>query len=1027
MPLSGAALANVTTAGVATWHQNAAPSLGFAVFGPDLAWDGLTTAMAAPSASSTTWQYGDLSYTRSDGYTVNTAAYGSGDWQLTSTDYDTEGREARTLDAGAISTIRTSTLNEGKAESDAMSSQTVFNTDGQVTHEYGPAHDASLPFVTHQSMRSLTLYFYDEGAPNGGINPVTGEKYGLLTTTIVGGVSSGGTVLGTAERTVTGYAPVESGDPDSWATGLPTTTTQQGIFGPDPDTDITRTTRYDAKGRVIETRQPLATSTAHAATLRTTYYSTSTQTGDNASCGGRPEWDGLVCREYPGAAPSSGPVLPQKQYKYDIWGNNHKLIEQVGSTNLRTTTTTHDTAGRVLTTEVTSNVAGSTAVPGQTFAYASATGLPFSITTTGTSASVKQAFDGWGRPTTYTNAQGDISTTAYSADTRLASITENPATSGHTTHVTTYTWNGTDANGLVERRGLVTGLSVTRDGAGGPLTYHGAYDASGLLTLQKLPGQLAQRQRYNAVGELEELTYTGQVTPVTEATDPVTNETVWSPGTPVPDQPWLTWSRNYTILGQVAQEWNGAGAAFDGIPGVSNPEDIESPSAGRGLAAEKAYGYDHAGRLMWAKDRTALTTGTVIAPDSEDSDQSPCTWRAYGFDKNGNRTTFREGDHTNCGWAALIADSGSATTNHTYAYDSADRPTTGANAGGAYVYDALGRQTTLPAVDAPNGGTNPVSVGYFHNDLPRAVTQAGATTTFTLDPALRRSDQTTTGGSSSTTRRYTNHSDNPTWIDHMEAGTLVTTRITQSLGMISGLVETSGDVTMTIPDPHGDVVSTIAIPSSQSPEVAAHQIGPWNAYDEFGNVQAGSSNENPLGLAYLGAHGRATASETAGLTLMGARLYNSRTGRFTSPDPVRGGNDTAFTYPNDPINKFDTTGKAWWGSWSLTKGRFTNTLRVWINRRVINLAYDGYGLMAALSGVIAAVACASFFLTKNMTAGAIGVAFGVVAAAQGTIYYFLGLMIKYKWGIYVRAGFTKWGSRLYSYAWFSRDAWWAGG
>jgi hypothetical protein len=46
---------------------------------------------------------------------------------------------------------------------------------------------------------------------------------------------------------------------------------------------------------------------------------------------------------------------------------------------------------------------------------------------------------------------------------------------------------------------------------------------------------------------------------------------------------------------------------------------------------------------------------------------------------------------------------------------------------------------------------------------------------------------------------------------------------------------------------------------------------------------------------------------------MGARLYNKVTGLFTSVDPVTGGNTTAYTYPQDPINKLDLDGqRSWW-------------------------------------------------------------------------------------------------------------------
>ena len=79
---------------------------------------------------------------------------------------------------------------------------------------------------------------------------------------------------------------------------------------------------------------------------------------------------------------------------------------------------------------------------------------------------------------------------------------------------------------------------------------------------------------------------------------------------------------------------------------------------------------------------------------------------------------------------------------------------------------------------------------------------------------------------------------------------------------------------------------------------------------------AGTGGAAANGYGWLGAKQRSTAE--TGILLMGARLYNPATGLFTSLDPVYGGNDTPYTYPNDPINRIDTTGE--WG-WLRKVGR----------------------------------------------------------------------------------------------------------
>jgi hypothetical protein len=50
---------------------------------------------------------------------------------------------------------------------------------------------------------------------------------------------------------------------------------------------------------------------------------------------------------------------------------------------------------------------------------------------------------------------------------------------------------------------------------------------------------------------------------------------------------------------------------------------------------------------------------------------------------------------------------------------------------------------------------------------------------------------------------------------------------------------------------------------------------------------------------------------------MGARVYNPETNQFTSKDPIKGGNENTYTYPNDPINGSDFSGLVKLDDWDL--------------------------------------------------------------------------------------------------------------
>jgi RHS repeat-associated protein len=118
-------------------------------------------------------------------------------------------------------------------------------------------------------------------------------------------------------------------------------------------------------------------------------------------------------------------------------------------------------------------------------------------------------------------------------------------------------------------------------------------------------------------------------------------------------------------------------------------------------------------------------------------------------------------------------------------------------------------------------------------------------------------------------------------------------------------IDDTGTVSIEFANPHGDIVATAAVGLSG--------VDSYTESDEYG--QASNPTRAQPRYGWLGAKQRDTGSVLAGLTLMGARLYNPVTGRFLSIDPVAGGNDNRYTYPTDPIYSRDTSGRQkedWW-------------------------------------------------------------------------------------------------------------------
>ena len=189
-----------------------------------------------------------------------------------------------------------------------------------------------------------------------------------------------------------------------------------------------------------------------------------------------------------------------------------------------------------------------------------------------------------------------------------------------------------------------------------------------------------------------------------------------------------------------------------------------------------------------------------------------------------------------------------------------------------------------------------------------------------LDVAGRRTVQTTRRTLESTvtesvTNHYVDDSDNPGWVTTVTADRASTTAYADlTSGGLSSSITTTGETTtgeLALANPRGDVSATITLPADRE---TVQGLDRWSRYTEYGTPvvtpPTGAGGAAANGYGWLGAKQR-TTTET-GILLMGARLYNPVTGLFTSFDPIYGGNDTPYAYPNDPINKQDTTGQAWW-------------------------------------------------------------------------------------------------------------------
>ncbi|GAB2726439.1 hypothetical protein GCM10027072_20600 [Streptomyces bullii] len=485
------------------WGQLDAPSDATAVFPAD----SVPASNDGANLTSTGYGRATVHYLNASGREVNTATPGK---HISTTEYDRYGNTVRELTAAN----RALALGTTDADKDALtdlgivsrssaerahllSTSSLYNESGtRELEEFGPIRrvdlsedlkDGTTVLVeagTSVPARSWTVKEYDEGRPTDGTATIKDQ----VTLEISGArVRDYYSVMSEKRVTETQY---------DWAKGLPTLTIQDS-----GGLNLTTTTGYDAQGRI--TSQILPGGTGDDAATRVTEYWSADGTG---WCKGRPEWADQVCWTGPAGDITGGgsnpAQLPDTITEYGYYGQVTKVTDTAGG-QARTTTTTHDEAGRPRTTTVSGGLGQ--AVPESTTEYDPATGKVTKVTSP-TGGTITKVYDKLGRLISYTDADGGRTTTEYD---RL----DRPVKTGDSVPSTvTYTYDHT-----AEPRGLVT---RTSDSVAGDFTV--AYDADGSVAKEKLPGGYTLTVAEDPTGAAVSRVYTRDSDGTTVYTDTVT-------------------------------------------------------------------------------------------------------------------------------------------------------------------------------------------------------------------------------------------------------------------------------------------------------------------------------------------------------------------------------------------------------------------------------------------------------------------------------------------------------------------------
>ena len=495
--LSGTGLPDVEAGTIGQWGQTQAPDHGTAVFGPE----------APPNTTDMT--YAEITYFTKQGNTTNTAVYGADAWQMTAVNYDSLGNVIWSLTPGNRGAAAAAGSN-GPSLGNLLASSSVYSSDGtRVESEFGPTRTVVLENYGTISARARTDYVYDDEAAAESVpvpgRPTPSSDPNLPKPNLVveqrDMVADGNGTTYDVHNTRYRYDKVVSTDGDGWVLGTPTRTSVSLGLG-----WSTTLNRFDTEGKPLETRTPQGVASldgagSDARSTIATYFTADTSS-PVAACRSHAEWAGADCQSGRAVPTAATPTTTISGFDYLL---NPTRSTESSSPMTRTTVTNYDAAGRE--TKSSTSMAGASSgdkpVDDTTWTYSSSSGA-LTVASSG-SATANATYDTWGRVTSQTDGAGNTATTGYDSAGRVKTFNDGKG-------LYTYTYDGTDALGRVERRRMITKVDVGL--ATGPDEFAVAYDANGESRRLTYPNGMTADSTRDAVGTEVSRTYVNNGTQI---------------------------------------------------------------------------------------------------------------------------------------------------------------------------------------------------------------------------------------------------------------------------------------------------------------------------------------------------------------------------------------------------------------------------------------------------------------------------------------------------------------------------------